>query len=299
MDFVFLIPVYNDAQGLKITLQSLAKHAPKYDIIISDNCSSINYEQILSEYDKLLCIKYIRTTRNLGRVGNWNFVLREAEKYHYVWVKFLFSGEEVLPNFEMSLARLLSDATGAACIVHDYEFNQNGNISISKSGYNGFMDIAEVSKACLIDGGFLGSIVSNIYSTTHTRGKNFSDYFHGKNDFDFSVVLGHSALASDEVITRSNIALRRNFHASNDYWLYLEYGYNWSHWLEKKRDLLSETEYRQARYNVISSTLALCVEHYSLLEWCKVLTMVAWRTLSKSAYNNLKSAYKILRSFIS
>ena len=264
---VLLIPVYNDPTGLEITLKSIVMHGGSTPVIVSDNCSDLDLHSVIRKYDGVIDIVYIRTGSNLGRVGNWNYVLREAEKRNYRWVKFLFSGEELLDNFKKEVSDLLAEAAGASCIVHDYEFNQNDNISISRSGYNGFLSKEHVVKACLIDGGFMGSIVSNFYNTNYTTGKSFALEFHGKNDFDFMVALGNSAFASTRILTRSNIAMRQNFYKSQDYWLTVEYVYNWSYWLEKRKDLLSPKDYQSARNNITRTAIIELGKYCSPTQW--------------------------------
>lgn len=290
-EFAFLIPVFNDTEGLRITLQSIRENAPGFKVFVSDNGPCEANQHLINEYGCSIDILLNQNSSNLGRVGNWSYLLEMAESEKIDFVKFLFTGEEVLSEFQEKVQEMLNRNEAVACIVHDYEFNQNGKVSISRSGYNGYLNEKEVTIACLIDGGFLGSIVSNIYSVNHARGIRFDEKFIGKNDFDFALLLGNTSYATTDVLTRSNVANRKHFYKTQDYWIIAEHIFNWSYWLEAKKYLLTHKEYRLARQKILLAFITGNARYYSPWEWLLVIKTVIDPVLRNSIKHLLKRLF--------
>lgn len=73
------IPTYNRADNyLKQSLGSaLNQTYSNIEIVVSDNCSSDNTEELVRSYNDPR-IRYFRQSKNIGRVGNSNFCLEQA-----------------------------------------------------------------------------------------------------------------------------------------------------------------------------------------------------------------------------
>ena len=82
------IPTYNRSAGVCRTLMSLwAQEYPNLEIIISDNCSTDNTEDVIGVISKNRPeIKYFRQQSNLGMIKNFEFVLRQAKGKYFMWV---------------------------------------------------------------------------------------------------------------------------------------------------------------------------------------------------------------------
>jgi glycosyltransferase involved in cell wall biosynthesis len=289
--FAFLIPVFNDTKGLRVALQSIRENAPGFEVFVSDNGSCENNKKLIDEYAGSIKVHLNQNTSNLGRTGNWSCLLDIAESHKIEFVKFLFTGEEILPGFQEKIKEILSQNKTVACIVHDYEFNQGNKVSISRSGYNGYMSEKEVAKACLIEGGFLGSIISNIYSVNHSKGIRFDTKFIGKNDFDFELLLGNTSYATRDILTKSNISSRKHFYKTQDYWIVAEHIFNWSYWLEAKKHLLTNKEYILARKNILLTFIAGNASYYSPWEWIIVIKTIINPVLKNSIKYLLKRLF--------
>lgn len=83
------IPLYNSADWCR-QLQLL----DGFQYIASDNCSTDGSGDILREKG----VKVVTQTENLGRVGNWEFCLRHFMQSEAVWMKWLFTGDAILPD---------------------------------------------------------------------------------------------------------------------------------------------------------------------------------------------------------
>jgi len=81
------MPVWNGEDFIKLALDSLlAQDFKDFEIIISDNASTDNTEEICEKYIKKdERIKYIRQCENIGLDRNFNFVLDKAKGEYFMW----------------------------------------------------------------------------------------------------------------------------------------------------------------------------------------------------------------------
>ena len=81
------MPVYNGEKYIKDALDSLlAQTFTDFELIISDNCSIDNTQEICEQYAKKdTRIKYIRQVENLGALRNFLFVVDEAIGEFFMW----------------------------------------------------------------------------------------------------------------------------------------------------------------------------------------------------------------------
>ena len=81
------LPVYNGARYLQAALDSLgAQTYPALQIVISDNCSSDETEEICRAFargDER--VRYIRRTENRGAAWNFNSVVADASTPYFKW----------------------------------------------------------------------------------------------------------------------------------------------------------------------------------------------------------------------
>jgi glycosyltransferase involved in cell wall biosynthesis len=81
------MPVYNGARYLEEAIRSILNQTEKdFVLLISDNCSTdatpAICQHLASEDSR---ITYVRQSRNLGAVGNFEFVLRTARSPFFMW----------------------------------------------------------------------------------------------------------------------------------------------------------------------------------------------------------------------
>ncbi|MGI9860908.1 glycosyltransferase family 2 protein [Moorella naiadis] len=96
------IPTFNRAHYIAETVESaLNQTYENIEIIISDNCSTDNTEEIVKQF-KEGKIRYYRQNTNIGMVGNWNFCLQQATGDFFL----LLSDDDLLEK--EAIERLLS-----------------------------------------------------------------------------------------------------------------------------------------------------------------------------------------------
>jgi glycosyltransferase involved in cell wall biosynthesis len=82
------IPTYNRSKGIYRTLASIwAQRYPNLEVIVSDNCSTDNTQEVVQEIGKSHPeIMYHRQETNIGMIPNFEFVLRNATGKYFMWV---------------------------------------------------------------------------------------------------------------------------------------------------------------------------------------------------------------------
>jgi glycosyltransferase involved in cell wall biosynthesis len=81
------LPVYNGANFLAAAIESiLAQSYTDFDLLISDNASTDETEEICRDYAKRdRRIRYIRQPKNVGAAGNHNLLVRMTDSPYFKW----------------------------------------------------------------------------------------------------------------------------------------------------------------------------------------------------------------------
>jgi glycosyltransferase involved in cell wall biosynthesis len=101
-----VIPTYNRAHLLRGAIESVfTQKYDNYELLILDNASEDDTSSVVQRYsrddDR---IKYIRNSKNLGMIGNWNEGLRIAAG-DYICV--LMDDDRLKPNFLSETSRII------------------------------------------------------------------------------------------------------------------------------------------------------------------------------------------------
>jgi glycosyltransferase involved in cell wall biosynthesis len=285
------IPTYNSVSSIDLTLKSCLEQTTIANIVISDNCSTDGtFEHLVKKYGHHSNIQIVQTSENVGRIGNWNHLLDEFQKYDETFIKFLFAGEELFPDCIKACEEVLEANRNVAAIAFEYLLNTGDSERISSEGLSGHLSSRTVDRLNLIHGGFLGSIVSNVYSKDAIGNLRFNPIFVGKTDFDFSVLMGRSAHYISRPLARSNIQHRKTFNSAWDYWFESESAFNRSYWLEKQRKSLTSREYECAKFQIFSDFVERNGSHYSFFEFVAIHRIVI-RIMKKKIFEKFKSKF--------
>src|SRR2546423_1332243 len=94
--FSIVIPTYNRAEFIGATLQSVfAQTYPHYEVLVIDNCSTDNTEELLEPYARSNKIKFIKHDQNYERAHSRNTGMSAARGD---FVTFLDSDDFMYPN---------------------------------------------------------------------------------------------------------------------------------------------------------------------------------------------------------
>lgn len=113
-----LIPTYNRDVFLDASLEVLVPQVLEYEnlveIIISDNASVDNTEEIVKKYSSIITIKYNKNKENIGFAKNFEFLIRESSGQYI----YLMGDDDIVsPNFFQIIIDLLHHNDNCS-IVH-------------------------------------------------------------------------------------------------------------------------------------------------------------------------------------
>jgi glycosyltransferase involved in cell wall biosynthesis len=116
------IPVYNGAETIARAIDSILRQTyHNIEIVISDNCSTDNTEQICNHYTKINPkIIFFKQSKNKGVANNFQFVLEKSNGKFFMWAAADDEwGEEFV---ELALAELLKDETVVGVTIAPFDY---------------------------------------------------------------------------------------------------------------------------------------------------------------------------------
>ena len=126
------IPVYNGAEFIVQTLQSVANQTMRPDrLIIVDNCSTDATEELVKGFKPIQC-EWRRNEKNIGPLPNFNRVLDFADQTEYL--HFLSADDMIKPEFYARLSRELDSCKGFGMAYSLDERIDENNELLSVSG---------------------------------------------------------------------------------------------------------------------------------------------------------------------
>ena len=111
------IPIYNNA----VWCENFSP-LPGFCYVASDNASIDGSGDILRSKG----VEVIKQPTNLGRIGNWKFCVAHFINSDATWMKWLFAGDELLPDIYKKLERAINANPQARLIVGEYEIVEKG-----------------------------------------------------------------------------------------------------------------------------------------------------------------------------
>ncbi len=118
-----IMPSYNTAQYIGKTIESIqAQTHTNWELIIVDDCSKDNTDQVMEQYLADGRIRYIKNEKNSGAALSRNRALREAKGR---WIAFLDSDDLWEPE-KLSRQLAFMKENGYAFTYHDYMIQLNG-----------------------------------------------------------------------------------------------------------------------------------------------------------------------------
>lgn len=104
-----MIPTYNQASLIGKAIESaIAQDYPNLEIIVADDCSADNTEEVVKKYLANPIVLYKKNSQNLGRVGNYRHCL-----YHYASAEWVINldGDDyyINPSFISQAMKKIAD----------------------------------------------------------------------------------------------------------------------------------------------------------------------------------------------
>ncbi len=131
----FGIPTYNRADKIHVSIDSILRQGyDNIEIIISDNDSADNTKEICEAYaEKDSRIKYFRQKTNLGLIGNWEFVHKQATGKYYM---HLADDDWMEDNVLLKYVDFMEENPAYACCSGQFARWRDGEIWFVEKDYN-------------------------------------------------------------------------------------------------------------------------------------------------------------------
>ena len=163
------IPTYNGESGLPLALNSVMNQAyPNLEILISDNASTDNTEEVIQPFLSDERIVYFRQAENMGLIKNFNFLLKKATGKYFMW---LGDDDELAPNIVKQYVSFLEEnpSYALACGVinywdkdHLYDEEKGLSLEAESAMWRTFQYYRKVAQGALVYGLFRRELVSQL-----------------------------------------------------------------------------------------------------------------------------------------
>lgn len=188
------IPNYNGGENLKRAIEScrnIKMDEDRFRIKVLDNQSDDSSQEIVENLQEELDNLFLKkNTENLGRIGNWNECIEEANGDYMI---FLFVNEQIAP--ENNIPQIINELE-----KRKIPFCKSGNIPLSetpkKESKNGFKKESvkgRLKRDILVDGSFsFGPLQTYVFRTEILKNSKvrFSEDYKILGDQDFVIRLG-------------------------------------------------------------------------------------------------------------
>ena len=227
------IPVYNVAPEYleKLVDAVMAQDYPCFEIVIGDDCSNIDYRDLVARFSARRSVHYRRNERNVGMVANWNRTLAHATGDVAI---VLGHDDLIAPGMFRAYADAFAESpevvlvsAGSVMIGADgkrsgFQTNVNDrkNIFVYRDRY--VLDGREVTRLCLRNGPAVGELSVQMFRLADFRAVGgYDSRFRHAADIDLAVRIAQRG----KTVYLNRPYLYRRMHATNLTWQHLASGY--------------------------------------------------------------------------
>lgn len=227
------VPIYNtEPRYLRDLIGSiLSQTYGVYEVVLCDDCSTVDYAPILRQWRDDRRIRYVRNASNLGMVGNWNTAVRHSTGELVV---VLGHDDMIAPGMFAAYATAFARAPDIVLVSSGSHFiNDRGEPAGARMNVNHrsniFMDQPEyvlsgreVTYLCLRNGSAVGELSVQMFRRAiFEMVGGFNPAFRHGADTDFAVRVAQHG----RTIYLNQPYLHRRLHKNNLTWLNLAAGH--------------------------------------------------------------------------
>lgn len=115
----YIIPAYNCRETLFDTIASIAmqKFKEEIEIVVVDDCSDDNYDDIIKKFEDNITIKYIKMEKNSGPGVARQIGVNNAES---TYVSFVDADDSLLPGAYVNVREVLMNENEVEMLITDF-----------------------------------------------------------------------------------------------------------------------------------------------------------------------------------
>ena len=296
------IPCYNAAEFIRRTLDSCVSQTAKADILVVDNQSDDRTLEIAQEYEsKYPFVNVRRNERNLGRVGNLNRCLEHFAEWDAQYLKFLFTGDELLPRCIEAVERVFAEHDGLSVVFWPYISDGRRPTVAHSHEESRLFAPGQIVEEGYFPSNLIGAIVQYTWSKRALQDSRFDDVFLGIATFANQVMMRGSAYYLNEVLSRYNLDGHRSHEKQFSYLYRLEVAYTKALSLEAYRSNLSRSDYERIRKKIVSEAI-WTQRLYSEIDWSLLVKLAQFKLalrdrLSRATPRPAREIVRAVRGF--
>jgi glycosyltransferase involved in cell wall biosynthesis len=128
------IPTYNGGARIHRSLESIRnQNYPNLEIIISDNCSTDNTQQVVENFLKQNSdIKYFRQPKNIGQIPNYHFLKETASGKYFMWVA---DDDMVEPGLLLRAVAFMEEHDDYSLVAGKIQYWKDGVPDVLEQGF--------------------------------------------------------------------------------------------------------------------------------------------------------------------
>jgi glycosyltransferase involved in cell wall biosynthesis len=273
-----IIPTYNAEAFLGRSITSFLNQTKETELWIVDNVSSDRTIEIVEDFQSRCSrIKLIKADQHLDRLGSWNRCLDLFESSSFGFLKFLFMGDELLPDCIETLDAIHASHPDVVDVVWPYIFSDlKGNKTISDSQ---FKESRRYTKTDLVKLGyfpseFLGAIIAVALSKKAVQNNRFNNLMLGIVPFYDELLIRGDSYVHSKPLSQFNLDSHRSFASADSYHIVLESSFAKARSLERNKNWISASDYSKIKNNIASKTVLHLLPHYSTAFWLKLAALI-------------------------
>ena len=274
---LIMIPAYNAEEFISRSIDSCLHQTMPTEIWVVDNCSTDKTQQIVKTYEKKdNRVKLIINDKNYGRVGNWNRCLEIFEQSEFEYLKFLFTGDELLPECIEEVEKIFLQEDNISLVVWPYIFKEkNGKQRIVKKFTNNIklnkFDLVKLKKFPF-GNGVPGAIVCHTFAKKAIYGLRFNEEHLGLIAFSNKLINNGDFYHIDQPLSIFNLDGHNSFTKQFNYLNDLEIAFNRATGLENEKDWIDKEDYESIKFDILKNLiLSLEKQDSRILEFLEFL----------------------------
>ena len=212
---MIIIPTFNSGKFIAKTLDSVKNQTMECQIIVLDNRSEDNTQEIVGRYEG---VELIVNDENVGRIGNWNRAIEVAAERVAPFFKILFAGDVIKPDAMKRYKELFDTYPEIALITSAYEIKDSGDIVAVNRELGSSQEISRMEglKINLTTGSWYASPSIQAYRTSLVKDIRFKATLPWASDWQFCIDISkqYPAYFIDEVLAEFHMDSRRYYFSN-------------------------------------------------------------------------------------
>lgn len=288
---LIIIPVFNGEKNIKRSLDSCIVQSSKSQILVIDNCSTDKTQSIVKSYcEKNNNVDLIVNKKNIGRIGNFNTSLDFFMNSNYKYLKFVFSGDELVTDSVRVAEEIFFKNKNLSMVNGSYIINKGKKKEVVSKYFteDRKADVKELIKIGVYPSGATGTLNSITYSKNGIGKLRVNPVFLGIAMFHNKILLYNGDIFyTNKILGIYNLDSHKSYSLQFDYLYKYEYAFSKLYSLQEAKHLFTEKEFQKIKNDTVIQLITECL----WIGKIKLFTSVVYQMI-KTFYVKIISKFK-------